>query len=88
MGLNISAVSEHKCGLGEGPLWDADAQALYWVDSLGPTLYRLDYETQETRVWHLSGETVGSLSVREQAGWCWQWITGSISFHQIQAICN
>lgn len=68
MGLKVSAVSKHKCGLGEGPLWDADAQVLYWVDIHGPTLYQLDYETQSTRVWNLPGKTVGSLAVREQGG--------------------
>lgn len=66
--MKISVASDHKCGLGEGPLWDTNTQSLYWVDSLGPTLYRLDYETQSTRVWNLSGKTVGSLAIREQGG--------------------
>lgn len=66
--MKISAVSQHKCGLGEGPLWDPIALALYWVDSLGPTLYRLNYKTQLTDVWQLPGKSVGSLAIRQQGG--------------------
>ena len=66
--MKISAVSQHKCDLGEGPLWDPVALALYWVDSLAPALYRLDYRSQVTQVWHLSGKSVGSLAIREQGG--------------------
>ena len=66
--MKISTVSQHKCGLGEGPLWDPIALALYWVDSLAPALYRFDYQTQETQAWPLSGKSIGSLAIREQGG--------------------
>lgn len=66
--MKISAVSQHKCDLGEGPLWDPVALALYWVDSLAPALYRLDYRSQVTQVWPLAGKSVGSLAIREQGG--------------------
>ena len=66
--MKISAVSQHKCDLGEGPLWDPAALALYWVDSLGPALYRFDYRSRVTQVWPLSGKSVGSLAIREQGG--------------------
>ena len=66
--MKISAVSQHKCDLGEGPLWDPVALALYWVDSLAPALYRLDYQSQLTQVWPLPGKSIGSLAIREQGG--------------------
>ena len=31
--------------LGEGPLWDVAEQALYWLDSRGPTVHRLEPAT-------------------------------------------
>lgn len=30
------------CALGEGPIWDAESQRLYWVDILAPRIYRYD----------------------------------------------
>jgi len=61
-------LSEHRCHLGEGPLWDPVAAALYWVDSFGPRLYRNDFASGETRYWNLSGKSVGSIAVRARGG--------------------
>ena len=36
-----------SCALGEGPVWDAEAQALYWVDIQGKTIHRYDVSTGE-----------------------------------------
>lgn len=66
--MKISALSEHCCHLGEGPLWDPLGAALYWVDSLGPTLFRHDYQSSTTRSWTLPGDCVGSLAVRARGG--------------------
>lgn len=37
-------------GLGEGPMWHPEHNALYWVDILGGALHRLDHESREHRV--------------------------------------
>jgi sugar lactone lactonase YvrE len=66
--MKISELDESCCHLGEGPVWDAVAEALYWVDSYGPTLYRNDFAGGRTRSWPLPGKAVGSLAVREQGG--------------------
>ncbi len=66
--ITISPVSQHRSALGEGPLWDADAHALYWVDSLGPTLYRLDHASGEVALWSFPTESIGSIALREKGG--------------------
>jgi sugar lactone lactonase YvrE len=66
--VKISILDESRCHLGEGPVWDAAAEALYWVDSYGPTLYRNDFSSAKTRCWPLPGDAVGSLAPREQGG--------------------
>ena len=66
--MNITTLDGQPCHLGEGPLWDDRTQSLYWVDSLGPTLYRHDLSAGATRNWSLPGTTVGSLAVRERGG--------------------
>lgn len=66
--MRISALCEHRCRLGEGPLWDAAEGVLYWVDSLEPALYRHRLADGDTRVLALPGRTVGSLALRESGG--------------------
>lgn len=63
----MQVLDDTRCHLGEGPVWDVAAQALYWVDSLGPTVYRHDWTTRATRCWDLGGDGdyVGSLAVRK-----------------------
>ncbi len=66
--MKISVLDDARCHLGEGPVWDAVNEALYWVDSYGPTLYRNHFASGRTRSWPLPGNAVGSLAVREQGG--------------------
>jgi len=66
--LKIPTLSEHRCHLGEGPLWDPVTVALYWVDSFAPRLYRNDFASGETQSWSLPGKTVGTIAVRAQGG--------------------
>ena len=39
--MTLTAVTEHRAQLGEGPFWDAPTQALYWVDIAGKQALRL-----------------------------------------------
>jgi sugar lactone lactonase YvrE len=66
--MEIVSVCETPCKLGEGPLWDAEEQALYWVDSLTPRLFRYDHGSGATKCWDLKARTVGSLAVRRSGG--------------------
>lgn len=42
MAISVRRVGDTKDRLGESPVWDAGAQALFWIDSLGGVLHRLD----------------------------------------------
>lgn len=66
--MKIAELCDHRCRLGEGPLWAPQEQALFWVDSLGPTLLRHDFASARTRSWQLPGKTVGSLALRADGG--------------------
>lgn len=66
--MKISELCEHRCRLGEGPLWDPEREALYWVDSFGPTLFRYGFSDARPQRWPLPGNTVGSLAVRREGG--------------------
>ena len=63
--MAIRILTETRCGLGEGPLWDAARGYLYWVDSLAPALFRYRYTDGNLAHWPLAGNTIGSLAVCE-----------------------
>ena len=53
--------------LGEGPVWDAESQTLYWVDIYGKTYYRFAPATGE--LWKITvGVQVGVLAPRVSGG--------------------
>ena len=66
--MRIDILDNTRCDLGEGPVWDVAEQALYWVDSLGPAVFRYDWAGRTTQRWDLSGESIGSLAVRQAGG--------------------
>jgi sugar lactone lactonase YvrE len=70
-GQRNETVANYVCGkganLGECPIWDARAEALYWIDCRAPALHRLDPASGETRTVPL-GETIGSFALRRQGG--------------------
>lgn len=58
--------------LGEGPLWDVETQALFWVDSTGPrvgknAIWRLDPASGSVKSWALEKD-VGAMALREGGG--------------------
>jgi D-xylonolactonase len=52
-------IGEVRCQLGEGPLWSARDNAIYWVDILTPTLHRYSLSTAQITSW----------SMPEKIGW-------------------
>jgi sugar lactone lactonase YvrE len=51
--------SDIRCELGEGPLWSARDNAIYWVDIIGQSLHRLS----------LADSKVSSWQMPEKIGW-------------------
>jgi D-xylonolactonase len=49
--MRIRCVANPGCSLGEGPLWDASSQRLYWVDILENRIYRHDPAASTTESW-------------------------------------
>lgn len=42
-----------QCTLGEGPIWDAKSQTLFWVDIEGKQLHNYNPEKEDHRFWEL-----------------------------------
>lgn len=53
--------------LGEGPVWDADNNCLYWVNILAGDIHRLSVTTGERTTFNV-GQLVGAVVLREKGG--------------------
>ena len=65
--MKIERVDTHRCGLGEGAVWDADEGALYFIDIWGEKVFRHDPAAGTTRSWNTPGH-VGAMGLREGGG--------------------
>ena len=62
--MRIDVVLDVKTTLGEGPLWDADQQQLYWVDSFDGRVFRATEDGRELRAWDVP-QKIGSMALRK-----------------------
>ena len=62
MTVAIAFFGEHRCLLGESPLWDADGQRLWWVDSAGCRIYAADADGAPQVTWQYDS-MVGSIGL-------------------------
>ena len=67
MSVEIRRLDTERDRLGEGPLWDPRDEVLYWIDSNGCRVRRLDPASGEVRDWPVP-ERIGSLALRESGG--------------------
>ena len=64
--LRIEVACADRDQLGEGPLWDVDERRLYWIDSYGPAIHRMEPNGAK-KTWTLP-EPIGSLALRQSGG--------------------
>ena len=57
-------VSTSRDKVGESPVWDALAQALYWVDIEGRNIHRLDWASGTQQTWN-TPERVGCIALAD-----------------------
>ena len=63
----VECIWDAKAQLGEGPLWVADEEALYWLDVLGHGVHRLHVESGERTSWQMP-ESIGCMARRRSGG--------------------
>jgi len=57
-------VSTRRDKVGESPVWDGEAQALYWVDIEGRHIHRLDWTSGQQQTWN-TPERVGCIALAD-----------------------
>lgn len=65
--MNAELCFHIQAELGEGPLWDEQAQCLYWVDISAGELYRFEPTTSENYTYRL-GRSIGTVVHRQSGG--------------------
>jgi len=66
-GIAVDCVLNIGAQLGEGAIWSAQEQVLYWVDIPAGRLCRFDPSTGENRVWEM-GRSIGCFALRRSRG--------------------
>lgn len=62
--MEIEVVLDVKTTLGEGPLWDAAQERLYWIDSFDGRVFRSTMDGRELRAWDVP-QKIGSMAIRK-----------------------
>ncbi|MBX5455175.1 MAG: SMP-30/gluconolactonase/LRE family protein [Acidobacteriia bacterium] len=65
--MRIEVLVDVKPTLGEGPLWDAEEERLYWVDSFDGRVFRCTEDGRELRAWDVPMK-IGSMCLRKGGG--------------------
>ena len=64
---NLQTVLEHKCALGEGPVWNEETQTIFWLDITQNLIHRYNINQQKHSSFNV-GEMVGCIAFREKGG--------------------
>lgn len=60
-------ISSSRDRVGESPVWDGDARALYWIDIEGRHIHRYDWESQTQQSWD-TPERPGCIALTANGG--------------------
>ncbi|MEX2692978.1 SMP-30/gluconolactonase/LRE family protein [Rhizobium mongolense] len=62
--MKIEVLIDVKTTLGEGPLWDAAQERLYWIDSFDGRVFCATKDGHEVRAWDVP-QKIGSMAIRK-----------------------
>lgn len=60
--MKIETITDHKCLLGEGPVWDAKSDTIYWLDIFKGEIHAYSPKVKKAKTYALH-EMVGSMAV-------------------------
>lgn len=64
MAVAIGFLAQHRCRLGESPLWDAAGERLWWVDSAGQSIHAARANGEQLVSWQYDS-MVGSIGLAD-----------------------
>jgi sugar lactone lactonase YvrE len=60
--MQITRLDVPQCSVGEGPVWDAEMLALFWIDILGKRVHKLTPAMGTVRSWDVP-DIIGSMAI-------------------------
>jgi sugar lactone lactonase YvrE len=64
---NWEVVLNHRCMLGEGPVWDAANETIFWVDIMNGAIHQFSHVHNQHRVMNV-GQEVGAIALKRSGG--------------------
>jgi sugar lactone lactonase YvrE len=64
---NLQTVLQHRCALGEGPVWNEETQTIFWLDITQSLIHSYNINQQKHIIFN-AGEMVGCIAFREKGG--------------------
>jgi sugar lactone lactonase YvrE len=64
---NWKVVTEHRCWLGEGPVWDARQKRIFWIDILNGEIQYFYPESDQHHICKI-GRMVGAIALKRSGG--------------------
>ncbi|WP_436792089.1 SMP-30/gluconolactonase/LRE family protein [Yinghuangia sp. YIM S10712] len=61
-------LTEAKMSMGEGPLWDVDAERLHWVDIFEAKVYQCALDGGDLKSWKFPGQSISAFALRKGGG--------------------
>ena len=65
--MRVECIARVACTLGEGPLWDAASERLFWVDIKAPALFAMSLSARSPQRWDMP-EPLGAIGLRASGG--------------------
>lgn len=60
--MKIETFSSHLCQLGEGPVWDASRNEIYWIDIIGGEIHQYSFSNDSFRTYSVN-ELIGCIVI-------------------------
>lgn len=86
--MSYQVIGSLRCELGEGLLWSARENAIYWVDILAPALHRYSLATQQIATWPMPEKIGWVVERREHHGFIAGLQSGFVELTLDPVICK
>lgn len=86
--MRVEVLDDHRCRLGEGPMWDARSSEVFWVDILAGAVHGLRIETGARRTIPVGIPVSAIVPRQERDGWMVALESGVATLHETGSLTH